>query len=412
MFGFDTLREIASTISKNKLRTFLTGMAVAWGIFMLIILLAAGNGLENGIRSNFSGRATNSVTIWPRQTSMPYKGMPSDRAITFDQRDYDLIKRLSEVEYISPYISTSVTLSYGEEYGNWSLVGVSPDYSFIQKLKIEKGRFISVLDMEQSKKVVVINQEIQDILFKDTDPIGKYITANELNFLVIGVYSTEAGRNNPPAYIPFTTSQLLYNKSYGFDRIEFTINVQGKDANDAFVKKLRTILGELHTFDPEDTSSISIWNTAETADQANSIFFAINVFVWIIGIASLMAGIVGVGNIMLVTVKERTKEIGIRKALGAKPWSILKMIMIESVIITTVAGYIGIVLGVGVVELINLAMSGAESSGASHVFRDPSVDLGVVFQATMVLVIAGAIAGFIPSVRATKVSPIEAMRAD
>ena len=411
MLGFDTLQEITSTISKNKLRTTLTGMSVAWGIFMLIILLAAGNGLENGIKSNFSRRATNSVTIWPGTTSMPYKGMPSDRAITFDNRDYTQIKALDEVEYISPFINTSVTMTYGEEYGNWSLMGVSPDSKYIRNLQIDKGRFINALDMNHNKKVVVINKEIQDILFKDVDPLGKYIIANGLSFQVVGIYSTENGQNNPPAYIPFTTSQLLYNKGYGFGRIEFTIvNVHGQEANAQFIEKLRSALGQLHTFDPQDTSCVYIRNTAEEADQANFLFWIINLFVWAIGIASLMAGIVGVGNIMLVTVKERTKEIGIRKALGARPRSILKLILIESIIITTVAGYVGIVLGVGVVEIINSAMP--QGGGLSYVFKDPSVDLMVVVQATLVLVIAGAIAGLIPSMRATKVSPIEAMRAD
>ena len=411
MFGFDTLQEIVATISKNRLRTFLTGMSVAWGIFMLIILLAAGNGLENGIRSNFSRRATNSVTIWPGWTSVPYKGMPSDRNITFDQRDYDLIKSLDEVEYISPYIYNSVTMTYGEEYGNWNLVGVSPDSRYIRNLQIDQGRFINAIDMRDNKKVVVINKEIQDVLFKDVDPIGKYVIANGLSFQVIGIYSTENGQNNPPTYIPFSTSQLLYSKGYGFGSIEFTIlNVHGKAANALFIEKLRSVLGQLHTFDPQDTSCIYIRNTAEEADEANSIFSAITIFVWMIGIASLMAGIVGVGNIMLVTVKERTKEIGIRKALGAKPRSILKLILIESIIITTIAGYVGIVMGVGVVEIINSVMP--QGGASSHVFKDPSVDLGVVVQATMVLVIAGAIAGLIPSMKATKVSPIEAMRAD
>lgn len=412
MFGLDTLKEIFSTIGKNRLRTFLTGMAVAWGILMLIILLAAGNGLENGIRTNFNRRATNAVTVWPGYTSTPYKGMPSDRTISFDRRDYNLLKNFSEIEYLSPYISNSTTITYGEEYGSWSLTGVSPDYRYIGNLTIDKGRFINALDIEQNKKVIVINKEIQDILFKEVDPIGKSVIANGLSFLVVGIYSTEDGMNNPPAYIPFTTAQLLYNKGYGFNRLEFTIlGVHGEEANNAFTKKLRTAFGELHTFDPEDTSCIYIRNTAEMADQANFIFRVINLFVWVIGLASLMAGIVGVGNIMLVTVKERTKEIGIRKALGAKPRSILKLILIESIIITTIAGYIGIVLGVGIVELINMGMSGANSN-ITRVFKDPSVDLGVVFQATLVLIIAGAIAGLIPSIRATKISPIEAMRAD
>lgn len=411
MFDFDTLREITSTISKNKLRTFLTGMAVAWGIFMLIILLAAGNGLENGIRSNFARRATNSVTIWPGTTSMPYKGMPSGRDITFDDRDYQLIKKLDEVEYISPTLRQSTNISYGEEYGNWSLNGVSEDYPYINNLQIVSGRFINALDVEYRRKVIVINQEMQQVLFKGSDPLGKYVIADGLMFLVIGIYTTADAMNNPPAYIPFSTSQMLYNKGYGFGSIQFTIvGVHGEQQNDQFTTKLRSKLGQLHTFNPKDLSTLQIWNTSKNADEANAIFAAITLFIWVIGVASLMAGIVGVGNIMLVTVKERTKEIGIRKALGAKPRSVLKLILIESIIITTIAGYIGIVLGVGVVEIINSAMAGATEQ--SRIFRDPSVDLGVVIQATIVLIVAGACAGLIPAMKATKVSPIEAMRAD
>lgn len=414
MFDFDSLREIGSTIGKNKMRTALTGIAVAWGIFMLIILLGAGNGLQNGITSSFSGRAQNSVTLWPGRTSIPYKGLPSDRRIRFDEKDYDLIRtEIPEVEYVSARVWQNATISFGEEYGAWDLNGVSDEIQFINNIKVlsGNGRFLNKLDIEERRKVVVISPEMKTILFKDKNALGEYVIANGIAFQVIGIYDTESADNNPPAYIPFSTAQMLYSGGYGFGRIDFTINgVYGEKENEAFIERLREKMGQLHTFDPTDRSALYIRNTAEQAEQANDILSAIKLFIWVIGIASLMAGIVGVGNIMLITVKERTKEIGIRKALGATPSSILRLIILEAIMITTVAGYIGIVLGVGLTEMISNALS--SSGGNSRVFQDPTVDVGVVLLATLVLIVAGVSAGLLPALKATKVSPIEAMRAD
>lgn len=413
MLEFDTLREIGSTIGKNKMRTTLTGMAVAWGIFMLIILLAFGNGFQNGVTSGFSSRATNAITIWPGNTSVPYKGMPTNRSIKFDRKDYDLIKyQIPEVEYVSATVGKTTNVSYGEEYGSWNLRGVSEDMQYIKNLKVysNNGRFLNKIDVDSRRKVIVINNEMKTILFKGADPLGKYIVADSVAYQVVGVYDTDASSNNPPAYIPFTTAQMLYKSGYGFESLEFTINgIVGEEENDAFIERLRYKLGELHTFDPADRSTLYIWNTAKDAQQTMDILAAIKLFIWIIGIASMMAGIVGVGNIMLITVKERTKEIGIRKALGANPASILKLIILEAIIITTVAGYVGIVLGIGVTEGINSILSNA---GDGIMFRDTTVNLGIVSLATLVLIVAGVSAGILPALKATRISPIEAMRAD
>lgn len=415
MFDFDSLREIGSTIGKNKMRTALTGIAVAWGIFMLIILLAAGNGLQNGVTANFSRRALNSVTVWPGSTSMPYKGMPSERKIRFDKRDYDLIRtKVPEVEYVSVAIWKSLNISFGEEYGSWTLNGVTDEAQYINNIKVlsNSGRFLNRIDIESRRKVIVISREMETVLFKGKDPLGQYVLAEGIAFQVVGIYDTDNARNNPPAYIPFSTAQMLYSGGYGFERIEFTINgVNGEKENDAFIDRLREKFGQLHTFDPQDRSALYVWNTAKDAQQANDIFSAIKFFIWIIGIASLMAGIVGVGNIMLITVKERTKEIGIRKALGATPASILRLIILEAIMITTVAGYLGIVLGIGLTEGIASMMANA-GEGGNRAFANPTVDLGVVLLATLVLIIAGVSAGLLPALKATKVSPIEAMRAD
>ena len=417
MFDFDSIREIFSTIGKNKLRTFLTSFAVAWGIFMLIILLAAGNGLKNGVTSNFSRRAQNSVTLWPGWTSMAYKGLPTNRQIKFDQKDYDLIRnKIPEVEYVSVRLSQRVTLSYEKEYGSWDIDGVSQDASIINNLKVANGngRFLNKMDVDNRRKVIVLSPDMKKVLFKDKDPIDQYVIAdNNIAYQVIGVYDNEdIYDNNPPGYIPFTTAQMLYNKGYGFRRIDFTVvGLPTKEANEKFVERLRQRMGTLHNFDPADRSALYVRNTAEDMLEAQSIFFIITAFIIVIGIASLLAGIVGVGNIMLITVKERTKEIGIRKAIGATPFSILKLIIFESILITTVAGYIGIVIGVGITEGISTIMANAPSDGPS-IFKDPTVDLSTVIWATVVLIVAGTIAGLIPALKATKVSPIEAMRAE
>lgn len=417
MLDFDSLREIFSTISKNKLRTFLTSFAVAWGIFMLIILLAAGNGLKNGVTSNFARRAQNSVTLWPGWTSMPYNGLPSDRQIKFDHKDYDLIRnKIPEVEYVSVRLSQRATLSYEKEYGSWGLEGVSQDASVINNLKVANGngRFLNKMDIDNKRKVIVISPDIKKVLFKDIDLVGKYVVAdNNIAYQVIGVYDNEdIYDNNPPAYIPFSTAQMLYNKGYGFRRIDFTVlGLNTKEANEKFVENIRQRMGKLHSFDPADRSALYVRNTAEDMLEAQNIFSAITFFIIIVGAASLMAGIVGVGNIMLITVKERTREIGIRKAIGASPFSVLKLIIFESIMITTAAGYVGMVLGVGLTEAISTAMANMPSDGPS-VFKDPTVDLTTVIWSTVALIVAGTVAGLIPALKATRVSPIEAMRAE
>ncbi|MDR2823961.1 MAG: ABC transporter permease, partial [Prevotellaceae bacterium] len=313
MFDFDSIRETFATIGRNKLRTILTGVAVAWGILMLIILLAAGNGLKNGITSNFSNRAQNSVTLWGGWTSVPYKGMPSDRHIRFDQLDYDLIRnKTPEAEFVSPRVSQSLTISYKMEYGAFQLNSVTPDAAQINNIKINAGdgRFLNKLDNDNRRKVIVISPDIVKILFKDENPIGKFVDAGGIALQVIGIYDdSDMFSNSQPAYIPFSTGQLLYNRGWGFQEITFTTkNLRNLAENKAFTERLRQRMAALHSFDPTDRSALYIHDMAETVAETNLIFGSIQFFIWIIGLASMMAGIVGVGNIMLITVKERTRE--------------------------------------------------------------------------------------------------------
>lgn len=419
MFDFDSFREIFATIKKNKLRTALTGFAVAWGIFMLIVLLAAGNGLKNGVTSNFAFRAKNAISVRPGWTSIPYNGHPIDRRIQFDYRDYELIQnRIPELEYLSATIYHDGTISYGEEYGAWELEGVTQDAAFINNLRVKggDGRFLNKIDVDSRRKVIVISPEMKRVLFKDEDPLGKYVTVGKVVYQVIGVYDdSDMMSNNPPAYIPFSTAQQIYNKGWGLRKLEFTVvGINTVEENTAFMDRLRTMMGELHHFDPEDRTALRIWNVAEDVAETNTIFSMIEIFIWLIGLASLMAGIVGVGNIMLITVKERTREIGIRKAIGAKPWSVLKLVIFESILTTTAAGYIGMFFGILLTETISSFITVGQKArmGEPVMFKDPTIDLGTVIIATLVMIAAGVIAGLIPAYKATRVRPIEAMRAE
>lgn len=414
MFDIDNWAEIFSVIKKNKLRTFLTGFSISWGIFMFCILLSSGNGLKNGVMSNFGGRAVNSVQFWGRRTSVPYKGLPERRAIVLDQNDLDMLKeRIPEADALSGMLYTDVSVNYATYNTNCQLVGVSPDYFGISGLKMNNdgGRFINEADMRDLRKVVVINNRLQKVLFQENDPIGKQIIAGGLGYTVVGVYVSEREGNNQTAYIPFTTAQLLYSNSWGIDDIAFTTKgLDTKEQNEAFQELLRGKLADLHVFDPKDERAVGIWDTAEQYMETQGIFNGISAFIWIIGVGTLIAGVISVSNIMLITVRERTREFGIRKALGAKPSSILGSIILESVCITSIFGYIGMFLGIGLGELINSALENAEASQMSFVFKNPTVEVSVAVGAMCILIVSGVIAGYYPAQKAVKISAVEAMR--
>lgn len=421
MFDFDNFREIFSTIKKNRLRTFLTGFSVAWGIFMLIVLLGAGNGLRNGILSNFSNMSANKVSVWPGYTTKPYKGMPTNRSIRFKDDDLEYIKNShSEVDLVNAVLSHSDTLSYGEEYGTYSLRATFPSHAIIDNIEMPagNGRFINDIDIREKRKVIVISPRMKEVLFRSENPLGKYVNAGKVAYQVIGIYKDENNSNDAPAYIPFATGQALYSSGYGLDQISFTLKgLKTKKENEDFEQRFRESMGRKHRFDPADKGSLYIWNTAEDFLMLNGMMNAITLFLWIIGIGTLTAGIVGVSNIMLITVRERTREFGIRKAIGATPFSILKLIIIESIMITAIFGYVGMIGGIGVTEGINYAMEmmnvgKASSQDDMSIFLNPTVDLGIALSATALLIIAGVLAGYFPARKAVKVTAIEAMRTE
>ena len=415
MFDIDNWQEIFSTIKKNKLRTFLTGFSVAWGIFMLIVLLASGNGLQNGVTEQFGSRAKNSMSIWTRPTSMPYKGNPKDRRILFDQKDFDLISQMAAVEHISPSVGYTFVASHQFESSECYFEGAAPSRSIIDGITIlnNNGRFINDIDMKEQRKVAVINKRMRDVLFKNEDPVGKSFEANNIIFKVIGVYDADEWGSQSKAFLPFSTAQSLFGNGWNIGSIQLTTQgLNTIEANKAFEKELRTQLAALHQFDPQDERTIAIWNMLEHYLQTMGIFGAIRLFILIIGVGTLIAGVVGVSNIMLITVRERTREFGIRKALGATPLSILQLVLMESVLITSVFGYIGMVLGVGLSEGINFLMESASQGGEPSIFKNPTVNLSVAVGATVVMVIAGVIAGYFPARKAVKITAVEAMRAE
>ena len=424
MFDFDNFREIWSTIKKNKLRTFLTGFSVAWGIFMLIVMLGAGNGLRNGIAYNFRNMATNSVEVWTRYTTKPWKGIQENRNLWFKNEDLTDLKRdFPEVNRISPTINHSDTITYNREFLTGQTMGVSADFNQIRYIQIEtkNGRFINEQDMRERRKVIVLSPRMAEVLFREESPLGKYVRCGNSMFQVVGVYTEDNKSNNSPAYIPFTVSQLLYNKGYGFGNLIFSVDgIVTEEENEAFEQRFREWMARRHQFDPTDKNAIGMWSMGTEFRMWNTMMNAITLFIWIIGIGTLMAGIVGVSNIMLITVKERTKEFGIRKALGAKPASILGLVITESILVTAVFGYVGMIGGIGLTEVINSAMQTAQDAQQAgenmgedlSIFRNPTVDLGIALSANLLIIVAGVLAGYFPARKAISVTAIEAMRTE
>lgn len=418
MFDIDKWQEIFATIKKNKMRTFLTGFSVAWGIFMLMILLGAGNGLSNGVSQNFMRDAINAMWLWGGRTSIPYHGLQEGREIRFTNADYDILKDLEGIEYTSGrYYIGGNQFSYGNEYGEYTAITCHPDLKEVESIDVIEGRFINQVDINQTRKSVVLGKDIYDALFKEKDAIGEYVRVNNIPFKVVGICTEGGGTRHRNAYIPVTTGQKVFNGSNRLHNFALTINAETLEESQAIETRVRNTMARKHKFDPDDDSAMGSYNKLEDVIQTMKLFQAIDIFIWIIGIGTLIAGVVGVSNIMLIVVKERTKEIGIRKAIGASPRSVIGLILLESILITTVAGYIGLVLGTGLMELISLfvekqyEMQAATNGGRGEtLFLNPTVDLGIAMTATLVLVVAGAIAGYIPAKRAARIKPIVALR--
>ncbi|WP_163398087.1 ABC transporter permease [Flavobacterium fluviatile] len=412
MFNIERWQEIFEAISKNKLRTFLTGISVASGIFILVILLGAGKGLQNGIEKQFENDAEGIIEVWSNVTTKEYKGLNPGRQIQLRNSDFELpVKKYNDE--ISKKSSTrntwGGTITYGKESGNYQFRGVTPDYLDIENATIIKGRFLNDNDLKNNEKVVAIGLKVKQDLFKEADPIGKQILVNDVNFKVIGVFTDPSGeREESRVYMPMTTNQRAYGAG---DKISGMMFVLNKKANydealaqsKKFTEGVKELLKSKNIIAPNDDSAIGVYNSVEEAKQFYDLNLFIRLFFWWVGICTIIAGVVGVSNIMLIVVKERTKEIGIRKALGASPFSIISMILHESIFITTIAGFTGLLASLLLLEFVGPMVQ-------SEYFRNPEVDFGVALTTLVLLVFAGAMAGFFPAYRAAKIKPIVALR--
>jgi len=414
MFDLDNWTEIFNSIKQNKLRTFLTGFSIAWGIFMFVILLAASNGAQNGLITVFEKRSSNIIQIQGRFTSIPFEGLPDNRKINLDKKDFDwLNSRFPEKEYISALIPVDVMMSYNNDNTYGLCTGIYPDYNKINGIKIidKQGRLINELDMKEKRKVAIINNRLKEVLYKHENPVGEKLLINDLMFTVIGVYAENSIIDSEKAYIPFSTAQLLFSGGWGFNSLAITVNdLNTNKENDAFNNRLIDNLAGLHRFDPDDKVAINLLNQIKTYLQTLGIFNAIVIFIWVIGIGTLFAGMVGVSNIMLITVRERTREFGIRKAIGAKPSSILKGIILEAVCITLTFGYLGLFLGICTSNWFRLFLGKNPNVKEFAIFENPSIDIQIALLAMIVLIIVGILAGYFPAKQAVRIMPVEAMK--
>ena len=417
----ELIKEIWSTSKRNKLRTSLTGFAVAWGIFMLIFLLGAGNGLINAQLQQSTRFLANSMRVFPGETSKAYKGLKEGRSITLNDRDI-LISNQTYGQYVDDVGGRleqyNVNINYGDNYvANQSLVGVAPTHPKIDKTELIAGRFINEIDMKDQRKNVVLSRSQAKELSKDyRSLVGKNVKISNLNFQVVGIYKDDESRNNTEAFIAYSTIKTIYAKGDDAGSLEFTIkNLKTREDNKQFEKNYRASINNNHQAAPDDERTIWLWNRYMDNIQMNQGIAIMQTALWIVGLFTLLSGIVGVSNIMLITVKERTREFGVRKAIGAKPWSILKLIITESIIITSFFGYIGMVCGVAANEIMDATIGHTTVDTGlfkAAMFVNPTVGLGTCIGATITIVIAGTIAGLIPAIKAARIRPIEALRAE
>ena len=417
----ELIKEIWSTSKRNKLRTSLTGFAVAWGIFMLIFLLGAGNGLINAQLQQSTRFLANSMRVFPGETSKAYKGLKEGRSITLNDRDI-LISNQTYGQYVDDVGGRleqyNVNINYGDNYvASQSLVGVAPTHPKIDKTELIAGRFINEIDMKDQRKNVVLSRSQAKELCKDyRSLVGKNVKISNLNFQVVGIYKDDESRNNTEAFIAYSTIKTIYAKGDDAGSLEFTIkNLKTKEDNEQFEKNYRASINNNHQAAPDDDRTIWLWNRYMDNIQMNQGIAIMQTALWIVGLFTLLSGIVGVSNIMLITVKERTREFGVRKAIGAKPWSILKLIITESIIITSFFGYIGMVCGVAANEIMDATIGHTTIDTGlfkAAMFVNPTVGIGTCIGATIAIVIAGTIAGLIPAIKAARIRPIEALRAE
>ncbi|MCC6251022.1 MAG: ABC transporter permease [Bacteroidia bacterium] len=416
MFDKDNWQEISATIKKNKLRTALTSLGVGWGIFMLVIMLGTGNGLKHGVMKDFMGSATNSFFMWTRATTKAYKGMKPGRYFDFNNADVIALNQLKELAVVSPQNQLGGwrggnNVVRGTKTGNYQVSGVYPNIKEVSEIKISSGRFLNENDIKEKRKVCVIGSRVREELFKiDENPLNEYLRINGVYFKIIGTTKASGGgfgarEEEQRIMLPFSTFQSTFNfgDAVGWIAVVAAPNVSATHAE----SKVLSIMKERHKIAPDDEMAIGHWNMETQFNKINGLFEGINMLIWVVGIGTLIAGVIGISNIMLIVVKERTKEIGIKRALGATPFSVVSQIIFESVFLTTLSGYFGLLSGIFLLEGLNKAMG-----PNVPMFQNPTVDLNVALTSLIILIICGALAGLIPASKAVAVSPVEALRAN
>ena len=412
MFDLDRWQEIYSTLRKNKLRTVMTAFGVFWGIFMLVVMLGAGRGLENGITAGMGDFATNSAFMWTQLTTVPYKGFPKGRWFTFTNEDIRALRdNVPEIDMLAPRIQRGgVPVVYGLNTGAYSVQGDYPDFNQIDPVEILQGRFINDIDINAARKVAVVGKKVIADLFRyDEDPIGKYIRIQGVYFQIVGVFASKHtggwGESQEQAItLPFTSMQRVFN--IGNRVYFFAMTSKPQVSVSQTLEKAKALMLARHSCSPDDKEAIGTNDVEEEFKKISRLFNGVAALVWLVGIGTLLAGIIGISNIMLVVVKERTKEIGIQRAIGARPRTIIGSIMLEAIVLTGIAGYFGLVCGVGVVELVDYAFP----PSPNNMFANPEVHFGTAIKALGILIVSGALAGLIPAYRAVKVKPIDALR--
>ena len=413
MFDFDKWQEIFDTIKKHKLRTFLTALGVFWGIFMLVFLMGSGKGLENGVMGQFGSHAKNALYVWTQRTTLPYKGLPPGRYNQLTNDDIKAIKdNFSQVEYIAPRLFVpSGEIVHGNNSAAFDVRGERPDLLHIEGILMAEGRFINDFDIDNRRKVAVIGNRVREVLFEgeeDQNAIGDYITISGADYLIVGIFQSsrrgeDGVEDEQTIYIPLSTAQQVTNRHNEINWFVCTIDENFRIG--PIDEGIKSLLRKRHKIHPDDTQGVRSDNIEEEFREINGLFFGIRFIVWVVGIGSLLAGVIGVGNIMLIIVKERTKEIGIRKAMGATPGSIVSMILLESVFITTMAGYLGLLVSTGLILIMNMGIG-----EGGEFFANPEVDMMVGLGALVILVISGALTGLIPALQAAKVNPVIALK--
>ena len=407
MFNRDRWTEIFETIGKNKLRTFLSGFTVSLGIFIFIILFGLGNGLKNTFQEFFLDDASNAIFLYPGKTSKPYKGFKANRRIEFRNNDLRDIKENFSfyLEHLTPRIIRNALIRYKNQSNNYSTRAVAPGHQFVEKTILMKGRYINQSDISRKSKVAVIGRMVAKDLFKSEEAIGKYINLGSSAFKVVGIFQDEGGDNEERnIYIPFTTRQLIEKSNDKVDQIILTYRKElGYLGAMGLENGLKKYFKEKKSVSPEDPNGFYIRNIADDLRETQQFAVVLQLIVSFVGLGTLIAGIIGISNIMVFVVKERTKELGIRKALGATPNSVIKMVLQESVFITIISGYLGLIFGVLVLENIGVKLD-------KYFIKNPFIEISTALMATVVLIIFGAIAGYIPAKRASSIKPIIALR--